>query len=215
MPLHPINPLQTKSPQKIHKRTDAICGEWVYAVTYLQLTSQTVPTSDKEWASPTLSTSVTSSMNIFLFLSAYNLAPALKGEFHESNAQEELGTFTPAAGSGRRAEISREEERLSGRGTEIYLPAPEGAVPGRDGLDHAALRSGMAGRAARLIQFGSTLTAHFDASAGTTSLSFVVPVLLSGLRKEEGDGRNNAGADRTAQAWVAPQADPHEVALVV
>lgn len=203
---YPLNPLRnfcevspTDFVPKFHTRGGAIRTNQMYAF-HTQLTSLTSPTSGKDQVSPTHRTLMTSSMNIFLFLRTYNLAPVLKGEFYEPNAQEELGTFTPAAGSGRRAEVSREEERLSGRRTEVYLQAIEGRLPGRDGLDHAALWVGMAGRATGLVRRTAT-TAHFDASAGTTSHSFVVPVLLSS-GKGEGDVSVDAGrdADRATQA---------------
>lgn len=209
MPLRPINPLPTKSARKIHERNSAIYRHLLYSVNYLQLTSTTLPTSDKDHTYPT---NQTLKMNSFLLFVTYNSAPVPKGNKYVANTKAKLGALASASGSYRCCSLPREEARLRGSGTPVYLQATQRRLPGRDGLDHAALRAGMAGRAARLIRTTHAITAHFDASTGTMSHTLIVPVLLSGFRKEEGDVSADArgDADRAHEAWFAPQPDPFQ-----
>lgn len=206
MPHHPLNPLRnfyevspTDFVQKFHESGVLNPTKLMYAF-HTQLTSQTSTTSDKETTSLTNSTHRTLKMNYFFLSKNYNHAPATKGKHHVANAQEKLGSSTLATGSHRRLSLSREEGWLCGRRGQVSIQALEGSVSGRDGAHRHSLRLGMAGRATGLVR-RTTTTAHFDASAGTTSLSFVVPVLLSS-GKGEGDVSVDAGrdADRATQA---------------
>ncbi len=185
---------------KIHKRTDTLRLNQAYTLSYSRTTSSTSETSptNRTWI-----TYDTLSMNEDLFFLTYNIAPKAKGGLYGSNTKAQLGASASAAGINRHHPTAGEAARLRRQRASVPVPAAQIHSSRRDGANYQAVRYGMDGRAgaARLTFARTTPTAHFDASAGTTSLSFVVPVLLSS-GKGEGDVSANAGrdADRATQA---------------
>lgn len=106
------------------------------------------------------------------------------------------------ARSGRHIQSACCKAGLSRTRVEVLIRPDEVGAPQRCRPSGVVLRRRVVGGCRTLRVTLSVLTiAHFDASAGTTSLSFVVPVLLSS-GKGEGDVSADAGrdADRAAQA---------------
>jgi len=179
MPHQHSNRVVTKLERKFHKRGCANLVKRVYAVNHLQLTPTTSGALHQPSTSTTYCASQMGKMDILLFVRTYNSCPVPKGKTDVTSAQEELGSSSLAAGLNRRDSLLSQEAWLRGERAPFSISASQNAVPGRDGVNHAALRDGMVGRTARLVRPFAFIANHFDASTGAICSPQIAPVLLS------------------------------------
>jgi len=205
---HPANQPLPKSERKIHKRSDANPVKRVYAINYNALTSQTQGTSTTYRASRTYP------MNNSLFFLTYNLTPVYE-RGHRADTETEVGASPFAPGINRRNPAAGEPTRFQGRGTPVPVLPAEVQSSGRNGANYPVIRLGLDGRARSVrLTIREFTIADFDANAGALNHAFGAPVLLSGVRKEEGDVASGLRDAAIAQARQSPPQEQQQAGQV-